>query len=84
MENRAVYRCHYRGCLVTDEPALLNPLLEECRRNAQALIDRGEMMTVGLYYYGRQLFLYYEPLGEDFRPEKFTGEDVAVIMNEIP
>ena len=73
MENRAVYRCHYRGCLTTDDPEQLQPLLDACKAEAQRLIDSNEMMTVGLYYYGKQLFLYYEALGQCFRPEKFMG-----------
>ena len=73
MENRAVYRCHYRGCLTTEDPAQLQPLMDACKANAQALIDDGAMMTVGLYYFGSQLFLYYEALGEQFRPETFMA-----------
>ena len=73
MENRAVYRCHYRGCLTTDDPAQLEPLMAQCRQQAQTMIDQGRMMTAGLYYFGRQLFLYYEALGECFRPEAFMA-----------
>ena len=73
MESLAVYRCHYRGRLNADDPAQLAGLLALCREKAQALIDQHRMMTAGLYYFGRQLFLYYEALGEAFRPEKFMS-----------
>ena len=73
MENRAVYRCHYRGRLETDDPAQISPLMDQCADNARAMIAEGKMMTAALYYFGRQLFLYYEALGETFRPETFMG-----------
>ena len=30
-------------------------------------------MTAALYYYGNQLFLYYEAVGEEIRPERFMA-----------
>ena len=59
LENRAVYRCHYRGRLATDDPAQISPLMDQCADNARAMIAEGKMMTAALYYFGRQLFLYY-------------------------
>ena len=59
MENRAVYRCHYRGRQETDDPAQIASLIDQCADNARAMIAEGKMMTAALYYFGRQLFLYY-------------------------
>ncbi|MBR6187036.1 MAG: hypothetical protein IKQ41_12360 [Clostridia bacterium] len=70
---RAVYRCHSRAQLIKDPGRM--PDWEEaakaCRREAQKLVRDGRMMAAGLYIYGRQLFLYYEALGEAFGPEAF-------------
>ena len=71
MENRAVYRCHYRARIAAQEPGDIVPMLAQCERNAQKMIDSGRMMTAALYPYGRQLFLYFEALGDPLPPEAF-------------
>ncbi|MBQ8617183.1 MAG: hypothetical protein IJ418_06670, partial [Clostridia bacterium] len=83
MDDRKVYRCHYRARLRTLECEQLDDLLKQCERNAQSLIASGELMTAGLYYYGRQLFLYYEPLGACFPPERFM-EPLAPLLDLWP
>ena len=70
---RAVYRCHYRGRLDGADPAKRDELLFVCQANAQQLIEEGSLLTAALYYYGNQLFLYYEAVGEEIRPEAFMA-----------
>lgn len=72
MDNRQVYRCHARALLAPDAKNE-QTLLTACREAAQQLVDEGSMMTAALYHYGRQLFLYYEPIGEVFAPERFMA-----------
>ena len=71
MDNRPVYRCHWRGQLTTDDMEMLRPLLAACEEKARAMIDAGELMTAALYHFGRQVFLYYEAIGEEWAPESF-------------
>lgn len=71
MDNRPVYRCHWRGQLTTDDFEALRPLLAACEEKARALVDAGELMTAALYHFGRQVFLYYEAIGEERAPEDF-------------
>ena len=75
MDTRAVYRCHYRALLKTpiEENLALAGLILDCRRLAEDMIRKGALMTAGLYRYGRQLFLYYEALGEACGPEAFMS-----------
>ena len=68
--SKPVYRCHYRGRLEEADAAQLSDLLQQCEQNAQQLINDGALMTAALYYYGNQLFLYYEAVGEEIRPER--------------
>lgn len=71
-ENRPVYRCHCRGLLQCDaDTPAARKAAAACAQNAQAAIDAGRLMTAALYYYGRQLFLYYEALGEPCGPQAF-------------
>ncbi len=70
--DRAILRCHYRGRLDVD-PADAHALLDECAASAQALIEGGQLMTAALFHYGRQLFLYYECIGDFLPPESFMG-----------
>jgi hypothetical protein len=71
--SKPVYRCHYRGRLEDSDAAQLVDLLQQCEQNAQQLINDGALMTAALYYYGNQLFLYYEAVGEEIRPERFMA-----------
>ena len=71
--SKPVYRCHYRGRLEDVDAATLADLLQQCEQNAQQLINDGALMTAALYYYGNQLFLYYEAVGEEIRPECFMA-----------
>ena len=71
--SKPVYRCHYRGRLEAADAAQLSDLLQQCEQNAQQLINDGAVMTAALYYYGNQLFLYYEAVGEEIRPERFMA-----------
>lgn len=71
--SKPVYRCHYRGRLEDSDAAQLVDLLQQCEQNAQQLINDGALMTAALYYYGNQLFLYYEAVGEVIRPERFMA-----------
>ena len=71
--SKPVYRCHYRGRLEAADAAQLSDLLQQCEQNAQQLINDGAVMTAALYYYGNQLFLYYEAVGEEIRPECFMA-----------
>lgn len=71
--SKPVYRCHYRGRLEAADPAQLEALLSQCEDNARQLINVGTLMTAALYYYGKQLFLYYEAVGEEIRPESFMA-----------
>ena len=71
--SKPVYRCHYRGRLEAADAAQLSDLLQQCEQNAQQLINDGALMTAALYYYGNQLFLYYEAVGEEIRPECFMA-----------
>ena len=68
--SKPVYRCHYRGRLEEADAAQLADMLQQCEQNAQRLINDGALMTAALYYYGNQLFLYYEAVGEEIRPER--------------
>ena len=71
--SKPVYRCHYRGRLEEADAAQLSDLLQQCEQNARRLINDGALMTAALYYYGNQLFLYYEAVGEEIRPECFMA-----------
>ena len=71
--SKPVYRCHYRGRLEAADAAQLSDLLQQCEQNAQQLINDGALMTAALYYYGNQLFLYYEAVGQEIRPERFMA-----------
>lgn len=71
MSDRAVFRCHYRGRLDSQEE--LSARLAECREAAQKLIDEKRLMTAALYHFENQLFLYYEAIGEMLEPESFMA-----------
>ena len=71
--SKPVCRCHYRGRLEEADAAQLSDLLQQCEQNARRLINDGALMTAALYYYGNQLFLYYEAVGEEIRPERFMA-----------
>ena len=71
--SKPVFRCHYRGRLEAADPTQLETLLRQCEDNARQLITGGALMTAALYYYGKQLFLYYEAVGEEIRPESFMA-----------
>ena len=71
--SKPVYRCHYRGRLEAADAAQLADMLQQCEQNARWLINDGALMTAALYYYGNQLFLYYEAVGEEIRPERFMA-----------
>ncbi len=80
MDTRPVFRCHYRAqlCAEMDEA-----LLTACREEAERLIREVRMMTAALYYYGNQLFLYYEPIGCEFAPETFM-EPLHPLLSSWP
>lgn len=71
MSDRAIFRCHYRGRLDSQEE--LSVRLAECREAAQRLIDEKCLMTAALYHFENQLFLYYEAIGEEIAPERFMS-----------
>lgn len=68
-----VFRQEFRACLNTDDQGMIRNAVERCRDLAEELRAAERMMTVGLYYHGRQLFLYYEALGEAYGPETFMS-----------
>ncbi len=70
MDERIVYRCHYRGQLSRPLDAAAS---SACAEAARQLIREGQLMTAALYAYGPQLFLYYESLGEVLPPESFMS-----------
>lgn len=70
---RPVYRCHWRGRLDGGDADARAAALRRCEEEARRAIAGGDLMTAALYYYGDQLFLYYEALGEPFGPERFMG-----------
>ena len=76
-----VYRCHDRAQLIAapDQLKNWNEISEACKTEAEKLVHDGRMMAAGLYIYGRQLFLYYEALGEEFGPEEFMRPMDAVL-----
>ena len=71
MPSRPVYRCHYRGLLSCERETAPEDSILKCREKAAAMIKGGKLMTAAVFVYGRQLFLYYEPLGEILPPESF-------------
>ena len=73
MPGKPIIRCHYRGRLnlPSEETSAYPSAIAACRENAEALIAKGKLMTAALYIYGRQLFLYYEAIGEEMGPEAF-------------
>lgn len=71
--SKPVYRCHYRGRLEAADAAQLVDMLQQCEQNARRLINDGALMTAALYYYGNQMFLYYEAVGNEIRPERFMA-----------
>ena len=71
--DRPVYRFEWRGRLDGGTEAEQQAALAACAENARKAIREGSLMTAALYYYGRQLFLYYEALGEPCGPEKFMA-----------
>ena len=73
MENRPVFRCHYRARLTQESPEGLSAAVAACKESTRRMIGEGKIMTAALYPYGRQLFLYYEALGEVIRPEAFMA-----------
>ena len=50
-----IIRNHYRAQL-TQGCADITAAVENCRSNAQQLIDEGKMLTVALYHYENMLF----------------------------
>lgn len=50
-----IIRNHYRAQL-TQGGADITAAVENCRSNAQQLIDEGKMLTVALYHYENMLF----------------------------
>ncbi len=85
MENRderPVFRCHYRAQL-SGEEGIPEEVRRDCRAEAERLIREERMMTCALYIYGRQLFLYYEALGESFGPEEFMAS-MAPLLSPWP
>jgi len=75
MSGKPVFRCHYRAQLTAplEELPQGREKTEACRKKAQRLIHDGALLTAGLYVYGRQLFLYYEAIGEEMPPEAFMA-----------
>lgn len=71
--DRPVYRFEWRGRLDGGDEAARQAALAACKENAAREIREGRLMTAALYYYGRQLFLYYEALGEPCGPESFMA-----------
>lgn len=70
MEEKPIFRCHARGRLA--QP-MEQALLSRCEEQARGLIRQGWLMTAALYYYGNQLFLYYECIGTELPPESFMA-----------
>ncbi|MCI6176921.1 hypothetical protein MR772_10400 [bacterium] len=71
--SRPVFRCEYRGRLDHGSAAQRAAAVDRCAANAQSLMDSGALMTAALYFYGDQLFLYYEALGEPVEPQAFLA-----------
>ena len=75
MENRPVFRRHFRALLKSapEEIPSWEGKIASAKAAAEDLIRQGAMMTAGLYIYGKQLFLYFEPIGDPFPPERFLS-----------
>ncbi|MBN2221169.1 MAG: hypothetical protein JW708_03115 [Vallitaleaceae bacterium] len=70
-----VIRSHYRGSIRYDvQKNVVMDVIRSCEKKAQACIEEGRIMTVALYYYGSQLFLYVESIGEEVDLRRFTLE----------
>lgn len=64
MRMEKIYRLQYRAKLNREYlDNEINQVVEECKENIRRLQAEGRLLTAALYYYGRQLFLYYEALG---------------------
>lgn len=68
-----IHRCHYRALLKAEGQENLGECLEACQQQIRTLIRAGRLMTAALYYHGRQLFLYFEAVGEEMQPACFMS-----------
>lgn len=63
-------RLMYRGQIKGNTGNELKNALGQCREKVRELVDDGILMTFTLYKYHDQLYLYYECLTEEVKPEE--------------
>lgn len=79
-----ISRFHYRGSLKQEYTETeLSGALDLCRARLLALIKENRIMTAALYHYKHMLFLYFEVIGGEIRPEEFCPE-LTPYMQEWP
>ena len=66
---KRVIRKQYRAQILNPEESRLPGAFDVCRERAKEMIREGKAMTIALYRYGRQLFLYAEFLDEEANVE---------------
>ncbi|MDO5294074.1 MAG: hypothetical protein Q4F05_15140 [bacterium] len=71
-----ITRRHYRACLKprTDQKTMLQAALELDKSTVSEAIKGGKCLTVAIYQHKDMLFLYYESLMEDLKPEALFKE----------
>lgn len=67
---RRVLRRQYRAQVKNLPEAVLSEAFSGCQSAAAEAVRKGQAMTLAMYRYGRQLFLYAEYLEEDRNPEE--------------
>ena len=76
-----IYRLHYRAQLKEEyEETQLQSAINACVRNIKILQREGRILTAGLYYYSKMLFLYYEAVGEPCK----VLEPIDVVRQKLP
>ena len=76
-----IYRKEFRGTVRADVlPADVKNAAKKAEESASLLREKGVLMTVGLYYFERQLFLYYETTEETLMPEAFLKEMAPYLL----
>lgn len=75
-----VYRCFYEGQM---QPAFQEQCLASLKQREMALqqlAEEGKLMTLCVYVYGVHLYVYYEALGEERKPEElFQGSEAYLV-----
>ena len=72
-------RLQFRGRFSAASPDLLKPLIQRASDEAKHAVSNNVVMTVGLYQWGRQLFLYVESLVASLDPETLLPSLLPVL-----